>query len=552
MTDTTTLYPREPLESEKKRLWTIVLLVSTGLISVCAIIFELLIASLSSYLLGNSVYQFSITIGLYLSSMGIGSWLSQYFKENLIGRFAMIEIFVGILGGSSAVLLYYAFGDGTGHGGYTAMMVSLTVLIGTGVGFEIPLLIRIIKRFSDLRVSVANVLAVDYLGSLLGSVAFPIFLLVHLGIVRTSLVVGTINVIVAVAATFVFRRHIRGALPLVVIGVLCTIGLIVGAGRSTTINAFFERRLYRDPIEMTEQSPYQRMVVTRGRLSTYRQAPRPKAAGDEARPRRPFVEQDEEDFRLYLDGDLQFSSIDEYRYHEALVHPAMSAMAARRGDLDVLLLGAGDGLAAREVLRYDRVRSITLVDLDSAVTDLARQFEPLRRLNGGSLFDPRVTVVHRDGFTYLLQTKWLFDTIIVDLPDPDVPALSKLYSVAFYQLAKRHLADDGLIVTQSTSPYFTPRTFWCIHRTMEQAGLHPTPYVVNVPAFGIWGFNVAGRRQLDVSQLSLRVGGLRFLNQQVMRGLFALPLDLASVPVEPNVIDRPVIIQYYQLDERDD
>ncbi|MCP4601011.1 MAG: spermidine synthase [Proteobacteria bacterium] len=542
--------PTELKKSERARI--IILLISTGLISVCAIVFELLIASLSTYLMGNSVYQFSITIGLYLSSMGLGSWLSQYVKENLLGKFAMIELFIGVIGGSSAIVLYSAFGEGESLVAYTPVMVLLTVVIGTGVGFEIPLIIRIVKQYATLRVSVANVLAADYMGSLLGSLAFPLVFLIYFGIVRTSLLVGTLNVAVAVTTTLIFRRHIRWSIPLIAVGVALGIGLTIAASRSTEISAKLEQRLFRDPIDTTGQSQYQRIVFTKGNVAAHQPTPKPIRTVMPRRRRNPFVEGEGDDFRLFLDGDLQFSSVDEYRYHEALVHPGMSAVTALRHELDILVLGGGDGLAAREVLRYRQVRSLTLVDLDSAVVNLANEYKPLHTLNENSLSDPRVNVIFGDAFTYLLKSKQLFDLIIVDLPDPDAPALSKLYSIAFYRIVERHLAEGGLLVTQSTSPYFMPRSFWCINHTLRASGLNPSPYAVYVPAFGLWGFNLAGRNAIDTNALSLAVENLNFLTNQVMRAMFALPLDIEELPMEANTLDRPVITNYYLQDEQNE
>ena len=528
-----------------------VLLASVGLIAICAIIFELLIASLSTYLYGNSIYQFSLTIGVYLSSMGLGSWLSQHIKEDLLGRFVAIELLVGAVGGCCVVVLFMAFGGSDETTLFRLTMMALTVLIGTGVGFEIPLLIRIIKGFRSLPVSVANVLAADYVGSLVGSIAFPLVLLVTFGLVQTSFLVGLLNVIVAMVTLSVFYRSIRYALPLAISGGLLGVGLAVAAGSALPISARLERHLYRDPVDQVEQSPYQRLVMTRGEIARHARIRRSISTWPERR-RNPFIDGEGSDFRLFLDGDLQMSSVDEYRYHEALVHPKLSALVTARGPrdlLDVLILGGGDGLAAREVLRYPQVRTITLVELDNAVVNLATQHRALRALNRGSLGDPRVQVTYGDAFQYLIASSQLFDFVIVDLPDPDVPALSKLYSVTFYRAVEAHLADGGLAVTQSTSPYFMPRAFWCVHETLVTAGLTPSPYAVYVPSFGLWGFNLAGRRAIDPTTLSLALDNTAYLTDPVMRSLFALGRDVRRVPVEPNTLDRPIIVSYYYHDE---
>jgi spermidine synthase len=198
-----------------------------------------------------------------------------------------------------------------------------------------------------------------------------------------------------------------------------------------------------------------------------------------------------DDLRLYINGNLQFSSRDEHRYHEALVHPVPQALPwARR----VLVLGGGDGLALREILKYRNIEHVTLVDLDPAMTTLFSRSEPLRALNHGSLTDQRVTVVNADAAQWLEQNQDNFDAIIVDLPDPSNFGLGKLYSVPMYRLMSRHLAEKGYAVVQSTSPYYAPRSFWDIDATLREAGLHTWPYHTYVPSFGEWGFILAGKR----------------------------------------------------------
>ncbi len=197
------------------------------------------------------------------------------------------------------------------------------------------------------------------------------------------------------------------------------------------------------------------------------------------------------DMRLYLDGGLQFSTRDEYRYTESLVYPALG-----NGARSVLVLGGGDGLAARELLRQPGVGKIVQVELDPAVIDLART--TMRDANGGSLDNPRVKVVIGDAMTWLrgrirTSPRRGFDAVIVDLPDPDTPVLGRLYSTEFYALAARALAPGGLMVVQAGSPFSTPTAFWRTVSTIRAAGYAVTPYHVHVPTFGDWGFALAHR-----------------------------------------------------------
>jgi spermidine synthase len=273
--------------------------------------------------------------------------------------------------------------------------------------------------------------------------------------------------------------------------------------------------LFDDPVVVSERSAYQEIVVT------------------QSQPLRGAA-----DLRLFLDGDLQFSSVDEYRYHEALVHPVL----AGRHD-SVLILGGGDGLALREVLRYVDVRRVVLVDLDPAVTRLARTDSRFRALNRRAFDDPRVRVVNADAFSWLRSDHDPFDSVIVDLPDPDATATAKLYSVEFYGLVRTALAPGGRAVVQAGSPYFAPRSFWCIHATMRAAGLATVAYHVDVPSFGDWGFVLAAPGGVTLA-MPADAPPTRFLDADVLRTADVFPKDRRAVPVRPSTLDRPVILTY--------
>jgi len=268
------------------------------------------------------------------------------------------------------------------------------------------------------------------------------------------------------------------------------------------------QRLYADPVIADVPSAYQQVVLT-------------------AR---------DGDVRLYLDGDLQFSSRDEHRYTEALVHPVLAADPRR-----VLVLGGGDGLAARELLRHPSVAEIVQVELDPAVLQLART--RLADLNAGALDDPRTTVVVDDGFRWLRdQPPGSFDAAVVDLPDPDTPVLARLYSTEFYGLLARALTPDGLVAVQSGSPYSTPTAFWRTVATVESAGLGATPYHVHVPSFGDWGFTLARRGDPPPLRLSPRAPQLRFLDDAVLAAAGVFPRDRPRLELEPSTLDRPLVV----------
>jgi spermidine synthase len=491
------------------------LLLSVFVIASCGLAYELVAAALSSYLLGDSVMQFSTVIGTYLFAMGVGSWLSKYVTRDLVGAFIRIELMVGLLGGFLAAGLFVAF---VWLPAPFRLLLYLGVFgVGALVGLEIPLVMRILKRELAFRDLVSQVLTFDYLGALAVSLLFPLALAPHLGMLRTGLLFGLLNVVVALWALHLFRDHLPArrwlALQAWVVFAVIAAGF-AGAGGLTTLA---EAHLYADDIVYAESTPYQRIVVTRWR----------------------------DDLRLFLNNNLQFSSQDEYRYHEALVHPALAALPGARR---VLVLGGGDGMAVREVLKYPGVDAVTLVDLDPAMTELFATAPPLVALNAGALKDPRVRVVNADALQWLEESREYFDFIVVDFPDPANFALGKLYTSAFYRLLEKRLSARGLIVVQSTSPYYARQSFWCVVTTLEDVGLRTAPYHALVPSFGEWGFIIAGRE--DFSPVAVDPGKTRFLTPATLADLFRFPADMARVPAEVNRLNNQVLVRYFEAEWR--
>jgi spermidine synthase len=483
------------------------------IIATCGLVYELLAGTLASYVLGDSVTQFSLVIGIYLFALGVGAWLSRFVDRNLARCFIEVELGVAVLGGVSAPLLFLSFANLS----YFHLVLYLVVLaIGALVGLELPLLMRILKEHLDFKELVSRVLAVDYVGALVAAILFPIFLVPRLGLVRTSLIFGMLNAAVGLWGTWILRPLIRGSVPALRARAAIVIAVLgVGVIKSDRLTSLAEDGMFADEIIYARSSPYQRLVITRGRAG----------------------------FQLFLNGNLQFSSTDEYRYHEALVHPAMMlANSPRR----VLVLGGGDGLALREILKHPSVESITLVDLDPDMTKLSQRFPPLATLNEHSFDNPRVHVVNEDAMIWLEQQAGLFDAAIVDFPDPNNFSLGKLYTTRFYRLLKQHLSPDAAIAVQSTSPLFARNSYWCIVKTIEAAGFKVRPYYTAVPSFGIWGFALA--RQSDFDPPSHAPAGLRFLDDHAIQAMFMLSADLGPVPVEINRLDNQVLVRYYEAE----
>ncbi|GAB4459998.1 MAG: polyamine aminopropyltransferase [Armatimonadaceae bacterium] len=506
-----------PALTEQERTEALTLLGSVFLVAACGLIYELLIATISSYLIGSSVTQFSLCIGMFIGAMGVGSYLSQYVSGNLLRLFLTVEIVLALIGGISAWALYGAYAYL--GGGYWAVLYGALGAIGALVGIELPILTRLLQRYGALKTTIAHALSFDYVGSLLGSVAFPLLLLPTLGTTRTAFLIGFLNLGVAAYNIYVFRHRMRNhRAPLAFCAVLAA-GLAAGFMTADRGTSLFERRLYEDQILHAQQTPYQRIVITRFK----------------------------DDLRLYLDGNLQFSSLDEYRYHEALVHPAMLLSASVD---EVLVLGGGDGLGVREVLKHPGVKRVTLVDIDPAMTHLAKTYPALVQQNGDAFADPRVRIVHTDAYKFLEEGAERFGVIIGDLPDPNHEALAKLYSREFYHLVRKRLAVGGVFVTQATSPLFAREAFWCVHETVKAAGFATTPYHVYVPSFGDWGFVLAQPTATPLDLNAARIGEsnlpLQYLNTASPAALVAFDVDTAPVSVEPSTLDFPRILRLYE------
>ena len=505
------------LEHTAPRPVEVALLASVFIVSACGLVYELAAGALASYLLGDSVLQFSTVIGTYLFAMGVGSYLSRFFERQLPAHFLRIELLVALIGGALPAILFIA--NAYAPGAFRPLLYSLVLLVGTLVGLEIPLVMRILQRNVALKDLVSQVLTFDYLGALAVSLAFPLLLVPHLGLVRTGLLFGLMNAAVALWALWLFRHDLR-QFTAHALACFCTLAaLAAGMAAADFITTWAEDKLYQDRVVIATTTPYQRIVVTHG-------AGEGKAG-----------------YRLFLNGNLQFAQRDEYRYHEALVHPVMSAQGATK---KVAVLGGGDGMAVREILKYPSVESITLVELDPAMTALFQTQPALVQLNGGALRSPKVHVVNTDAFNWLQTTTDTFDVIVVDFPDPTNFAIGKLYTNSFYSLLDQRLSASGYAVVQTTSPLVARKSFWTVATTIESVGLTATPYHAHVPSFGEWGYTIASRRPYRVP--TTLPDGLRFLSPHSLPALFDFPLDMARVPTEVNRLSNQVLVTTYEAE----
>lgn len=498
--------------------WRALLLAAVAACAACGIIYELALLTLSASLDGGGIVATSLIVAGYIAALGVGALLVKPLLGHAAITFVAVEALLGIVGGLSAAALYVVFAFLDGSVGSTWVLAASTALIGGLVGAEVPLLMTLLQRgrtagAADAGRTLANLNAADYLGALLGGLVWPFLLLPHLGMIRGAAATGMINLAAAaVVAIFLLRQLVSmRQLALALCALAAAVGLLgTLLLRSADVETTSRQRLYADPIVAYRHTAYQEIVVTRRGNDT----------------------------RLYLDGGLQFSTRDEYRYTESLVYPALG-----NGAHSVLVLGGGDGLAARELLRQPGISKIVQVELDPAVIDIART--TLRGANGGSLDNPRVAVLTEDAM------KWLrgpnvdrFDAVIVDLPDPDTPVLGRLYSTEFYALVAHALAPGGLMVVQAGSPFSTPTAYWRTISSIRAAGYAVTPYHVYVPTFGDWGFALAQRADAaPTPKVPTNAPPLRYLNQQVLDAACAFGGDIGPRPVEPSTLDNPRIVE---------
>lgn len=489
------------------------LIASVFVVAICGLVYQLLASTIASYLLGDSVTQFSTIIGVYLFAMGIGSWFSRYVKKDELRLFIRAEILIALIGGWAAAILFMLFPV---VDEFRVALYALVLVIGFLVGLEIPLLMQILREDFDFRETVSTVLTFDYVGALAASLLFPLILMPFIGMIRTGFLFGLLNILVALALIAIQPRGRR--LPVEMLaGSLVAVSLIIGFFGAERFQRLAETASIDEPIIHATSTPFQRIVLTR--------------RGDNV--------------SLFLNGNLQFSSLDEYRYHEALVLPNLGRVESPR---DVLILGGGDGLAAREVLRHPAVERVTLVDLDPAMTRLFRDTPLLARLNEGSLGDPRMTVINADGFRWVREDDGLYDAIVIDFPDPTDFSLGKLYTTSFYRALRNRLAPGGMVSVQSGSPYVAPRAFWTVAATLEAAGFETRPYHAYVPSFGEWGFILASPGGVP-DEADILPGG-RFVTASSEPALFEFPPDMAPVAAEPNRLDNQLLVRTFASEWR--
>ena len=490
-------------------------LLATGVAGVVA---EYILATLASYYLPDSIVQWTMIISVMLFSMGVGSRLSKFIVNDLLDKFVLIEFALSVLVSFSAVVVFVSVGKTIYYG---FLIYTLSVLIGLLIGMEIPLVTRINDQYEELRLNIANVMSWDYIGSLIGGVFFVFIGLPYLGMTYTPFALGLLNFLVASVIIFKLRQSLKFHKILLALFVL--LGVVIGLGTcfSEEIILFGEQKSWKDKVVLNKQSRYQKITIT-----------------------------EKEGYHwLFINNHLQLSSFDEYLYHEPFVH----LPAALSGDLkNILIMGGGDGCAAREFLKYESVEKVTVVELDSLMINLATNNQLLAILNDSSFHDDRVQVQIQDAFLFPQQTNEKYDVILVDLPDPRSIDVNKLYTRDFYKRCYEVLNLNGVFITQAGSPYFATKAFYCIGKTMESAGFNTVPMHNQVLTMGEWGWmmGVKIRDEFSVKnylkQQSFDKSDLRWLNQESVSGVLSFGKPLVDTSgIEINTLATPVLPTYY-------
>jgi len=491
------------------------------------IVAEYVLSTLATYFIGDSIFQWTMIVSLMLFCMGLGSRLSKRITKNLIQNFLFLEVTLSVLVAFSSVLVYTLAAFSTY---YEVVIYLLSMLIGLLIGLEIPLVVRINKEYDDLKTNISSILEKDYYGSLLGGVFFAFIGLPIIGLSYTPFILGLINFFVAGIVLYRFKDKIPKPKlnRLYYILSIAFVVLITGISFTNPIIAWGEQTKYKDKIIYSEQTKYQNIVLTEWK----------------------------DEHWLYLNGNLQFCSIDETMYHEPLVHPVMQLYSKPQ---NILILGGGDGCAVRELLKYPSVKTIDMVDLDGKMTDLGKNNPVLIDINNGSMSSSKLSIYNKDAYIHLEHDNSTFyDIIIIDLPDPRSVELGRLYSHEFYSICNRKLRPNGILITQAGSPYFATKAFKCIEKTMTSANFTTIPMHNQVLSMGEWGW-IIGMKNKNITkpELKKRLESLRFsniqtkwINTEAMKLLTSFGKDSylnksSQESIEVNKIHNPVLYQYY-------
>lgn len=566
---TTTADVSVTTEAENLRYAKILLALVMFMTGACGLVFEYIMSTVSTYILGNSIEQFSITIALMLFMMGISGYAQKFISDkNLVEKFIFVEVLIALIGGFAPIGIYAAFGIMEQN--FNLVHYFFVCSIGALIGLEIPLVMRFNQKFSEsLGVNIATIYGPDYIGSFVGALIWSFYLLRKFPLTEIGFILAGANIFVAFVTLLYFSKHnFVNRKKLSIFAVILATGLLVfGYSQNGKWNVSLQQKLYEDPIVFSKTTKYQVLTMTHRK--------------------------DIDEYRFYINGHLQFSSADEMIYHEQLVHPVMSIVPDHK---KVLVLGGGDGMALREILKHDDVESVTLVDLDADMVKFCASDKILTRLNRDSFANAKVkvrttssvtgegtrpiyiendkvklkkmhnkfmakpevekiatvNVINIDADKFVGEIGEKYNVVIIDFPDPNAIELTKLYSKEFFLKVKRLLSENGMIVIQSTSPYHAKEAYLCIRRTMDAAGLTTLPYHDNVPSFGDWGWIMAWKDEIPESAVRERIANMeikvrtKYLTPEVFRSALVFGKgSLTSKYDDVNTLMFPTLLEKY-------
>ena len=532
-----------------------------GVLAACGLIYEYLLAHYAGRVLGaveSSIYSM---IGIMIVAMGVGAFLAKWISD-AFSTFVWLEISIAFLGGcailmmSGATAIAYTLPSWLASlygldpqlapdGGVVELLQTFSrilpfiagFILGLMIGMEIPLIARIRETLYGRRLlhNTGTIYGADYIGAGIGA-AIWVLVCLSMPIIYAAVATAAVNAIVGMIFLYRYRHQVSrpGRLWGAHIAVAGVLAIMFTNGSAWMEQLSYS--LFKDEVVYSKSTKYQQLTLTQRTIG--RGLP--------------------EVISLYINGHLQFSSSDESIYHSYLTYPALLSSARQK---NILIIGAGDGLAVRDVLRWNPEK-ITLIDLDAQMVKLFSGLDPdapphvsnrLLALNESAFLDPRVNVITGDAFIEverLVSDERSFDTIIVDLPDPSHPDLNKLYSDFFYSRLKEILAGDGVIAVQSTSPFHAKKAFISIGKTLASAGFITEQYHANVPTFGEWGWSIGVKRGLPVSQRISKVSSLPvandWLSKQQIEASFVFSKNFFNdSDIHPNRLGSHTVYNYH-------
>lgn len=471
--------PSTRVPSFVQRAWSPlgVLYISTFIFSFTAIAHESNFIAATSFLFGDTATQAGLLLAFVFFGMLAGAWLSKKFPDSrLLEAFIIGELLLTIAAGFSIVFGFWVYATSEHY----VLLIRLNIfLVSTLVGLEDAAVIRYANRYeSETKDAIGNGMMMNNLGSAIAGLFFGTILVPFFGgMLNVALILGVLDSIVVAIVILRFKDQLIRWPIYLMICVVSGFVLFATYSGSDELSKNLTNPLYDDMITRQWNSPYANIVLTR----------------------------EDKEIRLYINGGLQFSSTDEVQYHEPLIMPALNLASQRVANrpLVVAIAGGGDGLGSRDVLKHSNVGELHIVDLDAVMTGEVALSEPIVTLNQHAFEDSRVTIHNTDAFIFFRDTEERFDVIIVDLVDPNNDVVSKLYTVEFYQMLSKKLNHGGVVVTQSTSPWYSPEAFWTINLTMEETFSTVVPYRWAVPSFGDWGWNMASHVEFERTEIDI-------------------------------------------------